>query len=94
MVQANEIVNLGIILALLPLIYMSARRTPLPHRTVFTWAIGFMLLSWIVTILEGFFLPDLLNVLEHAVTATAGCLFAYGLFATLRGSDLYRRGSS
>ena len=94
MIQASELINLAIALVLLPLIYMNTRHAPLPHRKTILWAIGFMFLGWIATILEGFFLPDLLDVLDHAATATGGCLFAYAFFATLRGSDMYRRRSS
>ncbi len=43
MIQASEIINLGIVLALLPLVHISVRRAPIPQRKVFAWALGFML---------------------------------------------------
>ncbi len=76
MLQENELVNLfsGVAAALVMVFF--ARRMFLASLRLFYVAFVAMLVAYIATVLEGFFWPDPLNLLEHAALAIAGWGFA------------------
>jgi hypothetical protein len=61
------------------LIFMSANRSRLarlPSRGLFITAFHVLVLGWVLTVLEGLFLQDILNAAEHACYATSSLLIA------------------
>jgi len=91
MLQENEVVMLASGCAVF--LFAIAQRSQLqriPHwRTLFA-AYGLLLLAWTATVLEGFVLPDALNLVEHSCYA-AGALslavWCWHLGARLRGAE-------
>jgi hypothetical protein len=79
MIQLNEVLNLGLALALVPLIATYARRSRVKRSTPFT--VGFLLIlsAYVATIAEGFFFQEVLNLLEHLLLAAAGFSYLLGL---------------
>lgn len=49
------------------------------RKSVWFYGILFILLSLVLTLLEGFFLPDLLNILEHMSMTVAVILILVGV---------------
>jgi hypothetical protein len=77
--QVSEVVNLVLAIFLVPLIVADVRQADAPSRGAFALGFSVMLLAYAVTIAEGFFLPDVLDVVEHALYATSGICFLAGL---------------
>lgn len=78
MFQDNEVVNLLLVWVLAPVNMTLARSTRMPGRRWFTWAYAAMACAYTTTVIEGYALPDLLNLVEHSALAVAGVLFAIG----------------
>ena len=76
MVQGTEGLLLAVSVILAPIIIYVLRRIDLPSKQYFALALVALTLSYLFTVLEGFFAHDLLNVLEHAMLAISGVLFA------------------
>ncbi len=76
LVETSELILLlmGIGVIVFVLINFDRLRS-LPHMGTLLLAIFALLLSWIVTVLEGFFLSNFLNLVEHSLYALAS-LFA------------------
>ena len=77
MIQENELVTL--ILGMSVLAFFVAGRVRikiLPAWRMFLLAFLVLVAGWMLTVLEGFFLPDLLNLLEHLCYAASTILFA------------------
>lgn len=80
MAQLNELFNLGLAIVLGPLLYLNRRGVPSePGYAWYASGVGLMAGAYVVTILEGYLLPDLLNVVEHSLIAGAGIAFIVGL---------------
>ena len=85
MFQENELITLLVgVAACLFIVWNKSLLKSIPsHRLLFT-AFSCALLSWIFTVLEGFFLPNILNAAEHCcyvisslfITAWIWCVFA------------------
>lgn len=84
MFTQNEIVNLILGIAVIPILMSNRAGVPSRHTGYFVVAYGFMLLSYISTVAEGYYAPVLFNVVEHGSLAVAGCLFAVALFLRRR----------
>jgi len=80
----NEIVNLILGIAIVPILMSNRAGVPSRHTGYFVVAYVFMLVSYISTVAEGYYAPVLFNVVEHGSLAAAGCLFAFGLFLRRR----------
>ena len=77
MIRESELVTL--LLALVLVFYLVASRQQvqrLPRYQVLLASLGSFLAGWILTVLEGFFLADLLNLLEHVGYASGALLLA------------------
>lgn len=78
MLQQNEIVMF--LLGICVVIFTIANRTELkrlPAWKTFIAAFYTIFFSWIMTILEGFFLKEFLNYLEHIGYAVSSILLAF-----------------
>ncbi len=88
MAQENEIVTL--LLGLGILIFILANRAEL-HRlpSARTLLAGYYVLvgAWVLTILEGFVWPTLLNLLEHAAYAVSAVLLATWFWRVFRQGE-------
>ena len=77
MVQENELVTLLIGTAVL--IFMCCNGTrlkALPRSRIFFTAYGVLMTAWVLTVIEGFFWRDTINILEHACYAGGSILLA------------------
>lgn len=73
--EPSEIVNLVLLVALVPMVLVAIRRVlPTMPKAIIIAAVA-MSCAYVLTILEGFLLTDLLNLLEHAALAVAGVAF-------------------
>lgn len=90
--EASELLRLVVALAVLPglLFFIKALRV-VPARAAWMCCIGSIYASYVFTIVEGFLLPDLLNLLQHTMYGVAGVAAAVGAFATQRSADVRRR---
>ena len=80
MFQESEIVNLLVGFGSVPVIVLLARRVAIPRGKILYGGFGFLLLGYVSTVLEGVFLPDLLNFIEHYAYAASGlCFLAFAL---------------
>ncbi|MCU4176246.1 hypothetical protein [Carboxylicivirga sp. N1Y90] len=77
MIQEVEIIRLLISLGVL--IFLFLRRDQLrviPFSRLLMTGYLLLVIGWVLTILEGFILPDLLNVIEHICYASSSILLA------------------
>ena len=75
MIQENEIVSLLLCMSVLSFILINRSQIKrLPSSGIFVYGFYIFTLSRIFTVLEGFFLEDFFNVLEHACYATSSLL--------------------
>ena len=77
MVQSSEVIALLLSVGALAFI-LQQRKTlaELPGRRVLLMSYFVLLAGRILTIMEGFFLPDLLNIFEHVCYAVSSVLLA------------------
>lgn len=67
MMQENEIISLMLGISILILIFINRLKVKqLLFSGIFLSGFYFLLIGIVLTVLEGFFLPDILNLLEHA----------------------------
>jgi hypothetical protein len=84
MIQENEVIMLTLGLGVL--IYMFMDRLNLkriPSFKILTITFCALVTSWILTVLEGFFLQKYLNFLEHMCYAISAILLAFWLWRVL-----------
>lgn len=77
MIQEVEIIRLLISLGVL--IFLFLRRDQLrviPFSRLLMTGYLLLVIGWVLTILEGFILPDFLNVIEHICYASSSILLA------------------
>jgi len=72
----SEVVSLVLGLAMIPVLIASRPDVASRFTNYFVVGYVFMLASNIFTIAEGYYAPELLNVLEHASLACASLIFA------------------
>ena len=79
--QENELITAIVALGVLIFIVLhhNALRK-LPNFKILASAFYVLIASWILTILEGFFFPAFLNLLEHVGYALSAVLLALWLF--------------
>lgn len=77
--QPSEVTDLVLMLALGPVIIILLRRALDTVPAGAYVAIGAMFGAYIFTVAEGFFLPDLFNLIEHVCYAVAGVAFVVTL---------------
>lgn len=79
MIQESEIVVLLMGLCVLAIVQTPGSRAmfaSLRGRKTLISAYHVLVVGWLLTVLEGLFWPDLLNILEHACYATSSVLLA------------------
>jgi hypothetical protein len=85
MIQENELLTLCIGLGALTFLLVNYRSLArIPHRGLFLAAFVAGLAGWIFTVAEGFFAPDLLNLLEHVAYTLSSALVAGWVWISLR----------
>jgi len=93
MLQPSEVVDLVIAIVLLPIIFTSSRAMRGPIRVLILAAFGSVVVGYVFTILEGYFLENLFNTLEHAAYASAGVLTLLALLGYYRWAVVQRGGA-
>ena len=88
MIQGNEIVMLC--LGLGGLIFLWRNRNMvyrLPSGKTLILCFCILLLGWLMTVLEGFFWPALLNYLEHICYAVSSIFLAFWTFTIFKQEE-------
>lgn len=83
MYQGSEIVDLLMAVFLTPLIFAAFRTIRLPGKRWFVFAYAVMMCAYVFTIVEGYYAPDVFNMLEHFSYALSGLGFVGGTWALL-----------
>lgn len=83
MVHENELFLLGIGIMVLAFVLSTSRlkRFPLPDLFIIAFAVLFA--GWIFSVMEGFFMEDVLNVIEHVCYAGSSVLVAIWTWKTV-----------
>jgi hypothetical protein len=90
MLQQTEAYQLIVAVILAPLIVRSLRSIDLPGSRPASVGVAAMALAFVFTVVEGFYEPELFNILEHAMYAVSGVAF---LWSTVEGAVYwFRRG--
>ncbi|RYD84307.1 MAG: hypothetical protein EOP84_05860 [Verrucomicrobiaceae bacterium] len=77
MIEDNEVIVLVVATGVLLVLWVnreSMRR--IPAARLLYWAFGMFFAAWCLTVLEGFFWPEIVNLLEHMATTGGAVLFA------------------
>ena len=90
MYQESEIVSLLLALFLTPVMARSARAVQMPGKAWFVAGYLSVVAGYVFTIVEGYWLYDLFNILEHLAYAVGGVWFAMGGLTLLRRSRASR----
>lgn len=77
--QESEIVSLLMAIGLTPVLFASARRLRFAGESALKVGLSFMLASYVFTVAEGYYLPDIFNLLEHATLAGAAVAICVGI---------------
>ena len=80
MIEYNELIDLIIDIVWLLLLLFVVKSRQISSYPLFLYGILFIFLSHILTVLESFILPEILNTIEHLSFTLAGVLFCVGLF--------------
>ena len=81
MIQENEVVSLLLCIGVLYFILMNRSQLKrLPSSEIFVSGFFVYMLGRIITVLEGLFLGDILNTLEHACYAVSSVLLLIWLW--------------
>jgi phosphoglycerol transferase MdoB-like AlkP superfamily enzyme len=81
--QESEIVDLLMVVFLTPIMYAAFRNLVLPGKRWFVFGYVAMLAGYVFTVVEGYYAPDVFNLLEHCSYALAGIGFAGGAWNLL-----------
>jgi uncharacterized membrane protein YhiD involved in acid resistance len=81
--QVSEIVDLIMAVFLTPIMFTTFRRLRLAGKRWFLVGYAAMLVGYVATIGEGYYLPDALNLTEHIAYAVSGIGFLGGLWSVL-----------
>ena len=88
MIEDNEIILL--ILGLGVMIFFGVHRKrmqDIPNRKYFFSAFAVLMAGWVLTVLEGLFWTDTLNLLEHLCYALSSILLTVWCWTVLTGSE-------
>lgn len=80
MFEGNEVTNLVVDLLSVPLVIYVFRNRSLPRYRFLLVALVLMLLSHLLTVLEGVALSGPFNILEHLAMLAAAVCFLIGIF--------------
>ena len=78
MFQEGEVFNLMLGVVSLVIVFYEIRKREIPGFRMFFWGFFFVCSARFFTVVEGLFLGDLFNILEHFSYAFAGFAFAAG----------------
>jgi hypothetical protein len=81
--QESEIVDLLMAVFLTPIMYVAFRQLVLPGKRWFAFGYLAMMAGYVFTIVEGYYSPDVFNLLEHSAYALAGIGFVGGTWSML-----------
>ncbi len=77
----TEIFVLAVFVVALPIYLLMLKSAKLPGEIFFLSAYLFFLLSNILTVIEGWILPDIMNIFEHLAITTGSLCFMLGIKA-------------
>ena len=85
--EIGEVISLGFDLLLLPVLVIILLRGEVPRFGLFVAGAVFILVSHTATVLEGYFFPRTLNVIEHFSILISGVFFLSGFikYSLIRG---------
>lgn len=84
MYQESEIVDLLMVLFLTPVMAASLRSIHLAGRKLFIIGYFGVVAGFVFTIVEGYWLPDVFNALEHLSYGAAGVVLAVAAYKLMR----------
>ena len=88
MIQENEIVSLLLCIGVLSFILINRSQIKrLPSSGIFVYGFYVFTLGRFFTILEGFFLEDILNMLEHACYAVSSLLLLIWFWNVFKNNE-------
>jgi hypothetical protein len=88
MTQENELVTILIGIGLfIFIIFNFSKLKTLPAIKILLAGLSVLLIGWILTILEGFFLEDLLNLLEHTCYALSSIIMAVWFWVAFKQKE-------
>lgn len=76
MFEESEIINLILGIVSLVIVYYETRKKKIPDFQLFLSGFLFVVMARIFTVVEGMFLADILNTLEHICYGISAFLFA------------------
>ncbi len=77
MIETNELLTLLLAAGLWMFLFLNRFRVKqLPGFNIFSIALALLTSGWLLSILEGYLLPSVCNLLEHILYTAASILFA------------------
>lgn len=84
MYQASEIVQLILVACITPMVVSGIRATTLRHKGWLVVSYVAMICAYVLTVAEGYVLPELMNILEHCAYALSGVALAAAMYLLSR----------
>jgi len=78
--QASEIVQLILVACITPMVVSGIRATTVRHKGWLVASYAAMICAYVLTVAEGYVLPELMNVLEHVAYALSGIALAVAMY--------------
>lgn len=89
MYQASEIVQLILVAGITPMVVSGVRALRISHKGWLVVSYAAMVCGYILTVAEGYVLPEFMNTLEHCAYAVSGLALAVAMYGLSR--DARRR---
>ncbi|MBN2840683.1 MAG: hypothetical protein JXP37_07000 [Coriobacteriia bacterium] len=86
MYQESEIVDFLMLVFLTPVMMLSVRAIDLSGKRWFVAGYLAIALGYVLTIIEGYIAPDLMNTIEHVSHGVAGICFLVGVVVLSRAT--------
>ena len=87
MFEESEIINLILGLVSLVIVIIETQKRMIPGFRLFFAGFLCVMFARLFTVIEGMFLGDLLNILEHTCYVLSSFLFAAGCMSLMRQKD-------
>lgn len=84
MYQASEIVQLVLVACITPMVVSGVRAVRIRHKGWLVASYVAMVCAYVLTVAEGYVLPDLMNTLEHCAYAVSGLTLAVAMHGLSR----------
>ena len=88
MIEENELINFTISIGLIFFIIVNySKLKTLPAKKIILVGLSFLIIGWALTIIEGFFLGELFNLLEHICYTLSSILIAVWFFIVFKKKE-------